>query len=422
MKKPENYKERILLVSLGVSPQIVTEVIYALTVERKNKGEPLFLPTKIVVVSTSTGLARCQQALGQQGHYQRLIEAYGLTELPAKIDYRCISNADGPLDDIRTSDDNEAAANTILSVVQELTSSSDSALHISLAGGRKTQGYYTGFAASLFCRKQDRLSHVLVTEGFEGHPQFYFPPKEHQMLTLRLNNEEVQRDAREAKIELADLPFVHMREELPKKSLLFQSHLGMRELARRMDVAKTNDIQLTLDLSRDQPVITTNGVTINLEGHHLAMAYLVMFYLDKISVETPSEEGLEIPGQANSNITFTVEFVNALKLSLAAMHKDKSSSLPERRDAAKLITYFEHKRLNRRTLGTLFDLEARTFKPLKAAFYSTRRTELRKLFEQELPASWVEALLPQKIGTSPYHKITLPKSRFKIIGLEKFNE
>ena len=38
-------------------------------------------------------------------------------------------------------------------------------------------GYYLGYALSLFGRSQDRLSHVLVSDGYEGHPEFYYPSK-----------------------------------------------------------------------------------------------------------------------------------------------------------------------------------------------------------------------------------------------------
>lgn len=46
-----------------------------------------------------------------------------------------------------------------------------------LAGGRKSMGFYIGYALSLFGRGQDRMSHILVEEAFETHPEFFYPPK-----------------------------------------------------------------------------------------------------------------------------------------------------------------------------------------------------------------------------------------------------
>jgi CRISPR-associated protein (TIGR02584 family) len=48
-------------------------------------------------------------------------------------------------------------------------------LHVSIAGGRKSMGFFAGYAFSLFGRTQDRLSHVLVNDPFESFPDFYFP-------------------------------------------------------------------------------------------------------------------------------------------------------------------------------------------------------------------------------------------------------
>ena len=49
-------------------------------------------------------------------------------------------------------------------------------LHVSIAGGRKTMGFYVGYALSLFARDQDRLSHVLVPPSLESRQDFFYPP------------------------------------------------------------------------------------------------------------------------------------------------------------------------------------------------------------------------------------------------------
>jgi CRISPR-associated protein (TIGR02584 family) len=76
------------------------------------------------------------------------------------------------LRDIRTDADNVAFADFITEQVREITADPATILHISIAGGRKTMGFYAGYALSLFGRAQDHLSHVLVSPSFESLKEF----------------------------------------------------------------------------------------------------------------------------------------------------------------------------------------------------------------------------------------------------------
>lgn len=72
-------------------------------------------------------------------------------------------------------------------------------------------GYYAGYALSLFGRDQDRLSHVLVSSPYEGHREFFYPtPYEHVIHTD--GPEKRTLDCRNAKVWLADIPFVRLRD------------------------------------------------------------------------------------------------------------------------------------------------------------------------------------------------------------------
>jgi hypothetical protein len=123
-----------------------------------------------------------------------------------------------PLPDIRTIEDNEAAADAITEHIRELTQSDDSALHVSIAGGRKTLGFFVGYALSLYGRRQDRLSHVLVTQPYESHPDFYYPtPYSRVIHTFPPDSRPL--DTQNAEITLAEIPFVRLRDGLPKPLL-----------------------------------------------------------------------------------------------------------------------------------------------------------------------------------------------------------
>ncbi len=215
-KHPETYPRRILVAATGLSPQVVTETVYALTVAM----EPPFIPTEIVLITTRTGAeyARLDLLSGDPGWFHRLRRDYNLPEIAFDASrIHIIENAAGePIDDIRTPEDNERAADFILNVVRELSADPEAALHVSIAGGRKTMGYYLGYALSLYGRPQDRLSHVLVTPPFESHPQFFYPsPK--QRIIHALDNQQTPLDCSRAEVTLAQIPFVSLRHGLDER-------------------------------------------------------------------------------------------------------------------------------------------------------------------------------------------------------------
>jgi CRISPR-associated protein (TIGR02584 family) len=98
-----------------------------------------------------------------------------------------------------------------------LTEDPDTEIHVSIAGGRKTMGYYLGYALSLYGRPQDRLSHVLVSDPYETNRDFYYPtPYEHPIHSRR-GDKEVTVDARQRARGSGGYPFVRLRDGLPER-------------------------------------------------------------------------------------------------------------------------------------------------------------------------------------------------------------
>ena len=215
MKEPQDYPRRLLVAVTGLSPQIVTETLYALAVRR----EPTFVPTEVRLITTEEGAERAKLSLlhPESGWFHRLRADYGLPPIAFGPEHiHVLEDAGGrPLDDIRSPEDNERAADAITDVVRDLTRGDDSALHVSIAGGRKTMGFYLGYALSLYGREQDRLSHVLVNAPYESHPQFFYPTTSSQVIyTPPPHNRPY--DTRDAEVTLAEIPFVRLRDELPE--------------------------------------------------------------------------------------------------------------------------------------------------------------------------------------------------------------
>lgn len=208
---------RVLLAVTGLTPQIVTETLYALAVAQQ---EP-WIPTEIRLITTSEGAERARLSLldPKEGQFHALCRDYGLT---GKIAFppdniMVIRDAGGaPLTDIRTPEDNTLAADTLLAEVRALCADENCALHVSIAGGRKTMGFFLGYALSLFGRSQDRLSHVLVNEPFESLREFYYPPAAPRVLHTGGGRPIHTADAQ---VLLAELPFVRLRDGLPREAL-----------------------------------------------------------------------------------------------------------------------------------------------------------------------------------------------------------
>lgn len=215
MKQPQDFDRRILLVVTGMSPQVVTETLWSLAAR---KDADIFVPTEIQVVTTAEGAdrARLQLLSEKPGYFHQLIRDYNLPPIRFSDDQiHVILDAQGvPLSDIRSPADNEAAADYITGLVRALTAEDDSALHVSIAGGRKTMGYYLGYALSLYGRAQDRLSHVLVSAGYENSPDFFYPTPHEHIIYVGPDNQKRPLDCAKAVVDMASIPFVRLRQEL----------------------------------------------------------------------------------------------------------------------------------------------------------------------------------------------------------------
>ncbi|MEF8718133.1 MAG: CRISPR-associated ring nuclease Csm6 [Candidatus Accumulibacter necessarius] len=150
---PATYPRRVLLAVTGLSPQVVTETLCHLCRLR----QPAFVPTEIHLVTTTEGARHAKLTLlhPSQGSFYRLLTDFDLAG-QITFDSSPIHVLRDPagliLEDIRSNADNTAAADAITALLGDFTADPDCALHVSLAGGRKTLGYYFGHALTLRIR------------------------------------------------------------------------------------------------------------------------------------------------------------------------------------------------------------------------------------------------------------------------------
>ncbi|MCC2868116.1 MAG: CRISPR-associated ring nuclease Csm6, partial [Candidatus Accumulibacter phosphatis] len=246
-ENPHEYPRRILIAVTGLSPQIVTETLYALAVAPT--ASP-FIPTEIHLISTRSGAEKARLALlsEEPGWFHRLSHDYALPPIHFSADtIHVLEDVNGkPLEDIRSPEDNRRAADGITGIIREFTADPDCALHVSIAGGRKTMGFFLGYALSLYGRPQDKLSHVLVSEPFEASLSFYYPTPASHVLEMpggRLV------DSAQAQITLAELPFVSLRHGLPEALLTGRASYNETVEAARHALAPA-ELQIDLEARR----------------------------------------------------------------------------------------------------------------------------------------------------------------------------
>ncbi|OGG51338.1 MAG: CRISPR-associated protein [Candidatus Handelsmanbacteria bacterium RIFCSPLOWO2_12_FULL_64_10] len=274
----------MLICAVGMSPAVVTETVWYLCVE---KGVPL---SEVWVLTTGEGKRGLERALFEGGVWDRFRQEYGDCGA-GEIDFnrrRIVVFKDRrglELQDIRTPEENGDAAERIVEFVREKTADPNTALHCSVAGGRKTMGVYLAYALQLFGREQDTLSHVLVhPPEMEACRDFFYPPKVRRVFQTH-NGRRIS--SNRVRVEAAEIPFVRLRHILDPSWLTLGYPALVARTQRQLDEGQ---IRVCLDLEKgqvefhvcdDEPVIVRLGVKRGAAPHlpGLQAAYYTGFLL-----------------------------------------------------------------------------------------------------------------------------------------------
>ncbi len=278
MKEPYQYTRRILLVIIGKTPQIFTETLYKLAV----KSKPAFVPTEIHIITTQEGANSARLALlgvgGGSGEFHQFCSDYGFQNIQFNSDHiHIIADTEGQfIDDNQSTEHNRIASDFITGKVREFTHDNNSALHLSLAGGRKTMSFYAGYALSLYGRMQDRLSHVLVSEPFQNNLDFFYPRPNPER--IKVDNTYYSTD--EARIILSDIPYVRMRYQVPEA--LLEGKAGFQET---VEIIQRFAQPETIEINIVEKRLALNSMEIPLSNADLAF-YLWMCERKKVGEPT----------------------------------------------------------------------------------------------------------------------------------------
>ena len=305
-----------------MTPQIITETVYALAVDPNNSEK--WIPDEVQVLTTGKGMTQIRATLLTGGWFKRLCSDYSLPEI--KFDestLHVICNEQGEeLEDLKTLKDNEFSANQICGIIKQYTQDSQVSLHVSIAGGRKTMGFYAGYALSLYGRAQDSMSHVLVSQDFEQASEFYYPTTYEYYVKKHNSNERL--DAREAQVYLANIPFVRMKDAiLPKHQL--KKDDGFVEVVDKINES-FKEVKLNISL-KDRSIIVNNKFVItDLAPREFAMLH---WFAD---VQKKGQLGIEPPridANATKVSTEDAEHLQRLTLEFRRYYDDVKNIAPD---------------------------------------------------------------------------------------------
>lgn len=263
-------KRNILLCVAGLTPQIILETLYVLTQIKDETIHEIRVITTLdgrdkIMTGIVKGRGRPEDSLlhPEHGQFFAFCRDFNIDPNSIRFDERSISLLHRPdgltLPDIRTEEENEIAGDQICEIVQQLTSNPDVRIHASAAGGRKTMGIYLTAAMQLFGRFDDSLSHVLVSEEFETHPEFFYIPPTPRLLKTRDGREISTADAR---IYLAPIPFIRLRGLKIKTERAIYSQLVNQAQSDFDYIESEYDLEIDLHAAIDNVVVGERKVTL----------------------------------------------------------------------------------------------------------------------------------------------------------------
>lgn len=256
--------KNILLAVVGLSPQVVTETLYALHQNDQTVDE-------IQIITTRNGKEKIYAELigGEKGLFYQYLEEYGSNANTILFNHEyvhVITDEHGnELSDILTAYDNKRLLEKCLDLSFQFTAQKDTSVFFSVAGGRKTMSACLTLAAQLYGRPQDRLYHVLVSPEFENNRDFFYPPVESRKIELHDDQgHPYLKETKFAQVSLINIPFVSIRSQLSSDHLKEPKDPGTLLLS----LIKEEEPVLTVNLISRK--ITFKTIELDMMPSHMA--------------------------------------------------------------------------------------------------------------------------------------------------------
>ena len=274
--------KRIILVSaMGTSPAVLTNMVWGLAHQKHS-----IVPDEIVVFITKSGKDLLIQRLFDDGVWNEMrsnlkrekIEIDGKLVFGA-TSIRVIPDAEGnEIEDLRTGDDNLRAADFMLSQLRQYTEDSETELHVSIAGGRKTMSALLFSCMTLLGRECDKVYHVLLPQDLErgATPEFFYPEPGKTFVSKGATK---KLKAKQITTELFEVPFVRMRGWYQEKfNAIPPSYRAL--VARVQEVAPPAVVYPEIEIDAWNGWATLNGQQVPMSRPCFAMLLLLASGVD----------------------------------------------------------------------------------------------------------------------------------------------
>ncbi|MEW6380269.1 MAG: CRISPR-associated ring nuclease Csm6 [bacterium] len=389
----------ILLAVCGLSPQVITEALYALHQEGRRVDA-------IQVITTRDGkdMINAHLLSPADGQYYQYLRDYGKDA--GQIDFgadhvHVITDEDGrQIDDIIDEDDNECLLRKCLDLTFSLTSDPETAVFFLVAGGRKTMSSCLTLAAQLYGRPQDRIYHVLVSPGFESNRGFFYPPPVPVEIELKdQKGEPYSKKTSYARVNLIHMPFVSIRDRL--------SHewLGTPHDPATLMLSLVREKKPALTINILEKKLTFKGMELDLSPSLLTLYTFFAMQKRDCSQEKPS-------CQSCQECFLTVQDVFSDQRKITELYLRITGSDLPLKNMDKSLTQDDICRGNIDSIGDIGGigkLDAETFNQYKA--------KIKKKISQRFGLYTLPTLEISSVGRKPDTKygIALDKRRIRIL-------
>jgi len=290
----EHRVRRTLIVTVGETPQVVTETLHALLTR-----SPPWPPDRILLATTGNNGERLARGdtrrgtaalTGPAGKLRELYVSLGFEAAYVEPELHLARLPSGALiDDVRSEGEVAAFADMLLELVRGATSEEGGQLHLSLAGGRKSMSFIAGQVMSLYGRAGDVLSHVLIEpKAFEFLNGFWWPGQPES--ELRNDRGAVLRP-KDARVVLHQVPFIRLRAHLPDDEAFQSGAAPTYDAAVQWANEALAIDRLIIDLPDGRVQVGRDSVKV--DPKHMAAAAVLAYAASRgASLQTLTKEGV----------------------------------------------------------------------------------------------------------------------------------
>ncbi|MEO5348320.1 MAG: CRISPR-associated ring nuclease Csm6 [Magnetococcus sp. YQC-3] len=251
-----------LVVVTGLTPQVITEALYALQIQEG------CVVQRISVLTTPEGAEAVQNALmlTRDTPLERFCRDYGIVRRSIQFDRQDIYRI-WPSRSVGSSLE-PASLDTLMSWLAEWCAPDKLPVTACVAGGRKDMAVLFSQIFSLLARQEDRLVHLFVPKIFENLAEFFYPPPEPVALTVHRSGGVTFLNSTEARVELMEIPLIRLRSMLDAETLAGVVPLTV---ARQRVQHKLDELDLTVCLLLQSRSVIYRGHAVSLPPREFSL-------------------------------------------------------------------------------------------------------------------------------------------------------